>query len=292
MMIQDISPARFDNRFQTPAPQAEDCVLLYTKGGVLAAQTDGLRLPTVGALPPLPLRYAFSIDAQRFFLADDAPPVAPFADFSYVPSGVCRLAAPRTVAFACAVGESLHRWYAGTRFCGCCGAPMQDSETERARVCPRCGNTVYPKICPAVIVAITDGERLLLTKYAGRAFTRYALVAGFCEIGETVEQTVRREVYEETGLSVSALRFYKSQPWVYTDSLLCGFYAKLEGSDAPQLLDGELREATWFTRAEIPEDFSPISLTGEMITRFRDGFAPFSDAPAPNGGDCKSSRCM
>ncbi|MBQ1409866.1 MAG: NAD(+) diphosphatase [Oscillospiraceae bacterium] len=178
---------------------------------------------------------------------------------------------PKEAVFAAAVSESLHRWYGANRYCGRCGQPMQDSETERARVCPACGLTVYPKICPAVIVAVTDGDRLLLTKYQGRAFRRYALVAGFAEIGEPIEDTVRREVLEETGLRVKQIRFYKSQPWVFTDSLLLGFWCELDGSDAVTVQESELSEARWHHRDEIPEDYSGISLTGEMIDAFRQG---------------------
>ena len=193
--------------------------------------------------------------------------------FGFVASREFRAFSPKEAVFAAAVGESLHRWYGANRFCGRCGAPMADSETERARVCPACGLTVYPKICPAVIAAVTDGDRLLLTKYQGRAFKRFALVAGFNEIGESIEDTVRREVREETGLEVRNLRFYKSQPWVFTDSLLMGFWCELAGSDAITLQRSELSEAGWYRREEIPEDYSPISLTGEMIGLFRDGRA-------------------
>ena len=189
--------------------------------------------------------------------------------FAFVPSREFRGLGPKEAVFAAAVGESLHRWYGATRFCGRCGQPMADSDAERARVCPACGLTLYPKISPAVIVAVTDGDRLLLTKYRGRAFKRYALVAGFNEIGESIEDTVRREVFEETGVRVKNLRFYKSQPWVFTDSLLMGFTCELDGSDAITLQENELSEAGWYPRAGIPADYSPISLTGEMIDRFR-----------------------
>ena len=138
-------------------------------------------------------------------------------------------------------------------------------------VCPECGQTVYPKICPAVIAAVHDGDRLLLTRYRGRPFKKYALIAGFNEIGESIEQTVHREVMEEAGLRVKNLRFYKSQPWVFTDTLLMGFYAELDGSDQIRLQEDELAEAGWFLRDAIPEDHSNISLTGEMIEQFRQG---------------------
>ena len=143
-------------------------------------------------------------------------------------------------------------------------------------VCPACGNTVYPKICPAVIVAVCDGDRLLLTKYAGRNIKHYALVAGFAEIGESIENTVRREVMEEVGLELGELRFYKSQPWVFTDTLLMGFYARLSGSDQIRLQEDELSVGKWFHRSQLPEDHSGISLTGEMIETFRRGEDPFS----------------
>ena len=113
-----------------------------------------------------------------------------------------------------------------------------------------------------------------MTKYRGRAFKRYALVAGFNEIGEPIEDTVRREVFEETGLRVRNLRFYKSQPWVLTDSLLMGFYCDLDGSDAVTIQEDELSVAEWFPRQALPTDHSGISLTGEMIERFRTGEYP------------------
>ena len=275
-MFQDLDNIRYDNAFRQGQPTADSVALIRRGDGILADLTEGrLRLPRFGELPEplrsLPCRYAFSLGGASFFLADGEalPADAAGTGLRFVSSGDYRGLGPKEAVFAAAVSESLHRWYRANRFCGRCGRPMEDSETERARVCPGCGLTVYPKISPAVIVAVTDGERLLLTKYRGRAFKRYALVAGFHEIGETLEETVRREVFEETGLRVKNLRYYKSQPWVFTDSLLMGFYCELAGSDAVKLQEDELSVAEWFRRDEIPDDFNPISLTGEMIERFR-----------------------
>ena len=138
-------------------------------------------------------------------------------------------------------------------------------------LCPSCGQMEYPKICPAVIVAVLDGERILLTKYAGRSYTRYALIAGFAEIGETIEQTVHREVMEEVGLRVKNLRFYKSQPWSFSDTLLMGFYCDLDGEDRITLDQDELAVAEWFNRGQIPAPELDISLTSEMMMRFQNG---------------------
>ena len=136
--------------------------------------------------------------------------------------------------------------------------------------CASCGNTIYPRISPAAIIAVTDGDRLVLSKYAGRAYTRYALIAGFTEIGETAEQTVAREVMEEVGLKVKNIRYYKSQPWAFSGSLLLGFFAELDGEDESITLDtDELSEAGWFTKDEIELEDDNLSLTREMILKFK-----------------------
>ena len=163
-----------------------------------------------------------------------------------------RTVRPMAAAFAAITALQLHRWYKSRSFCGRCGAPTEPSRTERAMVCPKCGLIEYPKICPAVIVAVSDGERLLVSRYRDRPFRGWALIAGFVEIGETLEDTVRREVLEETGLRVKNLRYYKSQPWSFSDTLLAGFYCDLDGSDAIRIEEDELSEALWLPRGEIP----------------------------------------
>lgn len=182
-----------------------------------------------------------------------------------------RAVRPMAAAFAAITALQLHRWYKSRSFCGRCGAPTEPSCTERAMVCPKCGLIEYPKICPAVIVAVSDGERLLVSRYRDRPFRGWALIAGFVEIGETLEDTVRREVLEETGLRVKNLRYYKSQPWSFSDTLLAGFYCDLDGSDAIRIEEDELSEALWLPRGEIPPRGNDVSLTAEMMERFRLG---------------------
>jgi NAD+ diphosphatase len=277
-MIQDAAQGRFDNAYAPRAPK-EDDVLFSAKDDALLVgkHEDGtVRLPTFAELGQTEGQYLFSLDGRGCYLWEGEP-LAETDALSYVPSRTLRDAPPTGEVYACAVAESLVRWYRGNRFCGRCGAKRVKSETERALVCPDCGDTVYPKICPGVIVAVCDGDRIVLTKYAGRAFKRYALVGGYCEIGESVEDTVRREVFEELGLKVKNLRFYKSQPWVYTDTLLSGFFVDLDGSDVIRRQESELSEARWFSRSELPDDHSAISLTGEMIEVFRRGGPPAAE---------------
>ena len=118
---------------------------------------------------------------------------------------------------------------------------------------------------------MTDGDRLVLTKYAGRAYTRYALIAGFTEIGETLEQTVAREVMEEVGLKVKNIRYYKSQPWGVDGNILMGFYCDLDGDDTIHLDEKELSVGQWHHRNNLPAKDDGISLTREMIRIFEEG---------------------
>ena len=153
---------------------------------------------------------------------------------------------------------------------------MHAPGNERAMQCPSCGALSYPVICPSVIVAITDGDRLLLTKYAPShsSHRSYALVAGYTEVGETLEQTVHREVMEEVGLKVKNLRYYKSQPWSFSGTLLFGFFCDVDGDDTLTVDHEELSMAQWVERDKIPDQGNNISLTKEMMMLFRDGKEP------------------
>lgn len=271
-MIQEIAPHSFFGTYCPCAPQPDDLIMSFDQEKLLCSGVpDALSLPNWGALsmpPEAELHFAFRLDERAVFLTLTPPAVIP-AGFAMAPAASLRTALPRHMAWAVGVGGSLARWYRDTRFCGHCGSLMTDSSEERARCCSQCGRVVYPKISPAVIVAVADGDQLLLTRYANRPFKAYALVAGFNEIGESIEDTVRREVMEETGLQIGNLRFYRSQPWVFTDSLLMGFFAQLQGSREIRLQESELAEAAWFSRDELPTNHSEISLTGEMIELFR-----------------------
>ena len=151
---------------------------------------------------------------------------------------------------------------------------MVHSTEERMMQCPECGLMEYPKISPAVIIGLIHENKILMSKYAGRAYKNYALLAGFSEIGESVEETVHREVMEEVGLKVKNLRYYKSQPWSFSGSLLAGFYCDVDGDPSITLDREELSVAEWFDRDSLPETPNLISLTGEMIECFRQGKEP------------------
>lgn len=130
---------------------------------------------------------------------------------------------------------------------------------------------IFPKIAPAVIVGVINGNKILLTKYNGRVYKKYALIAGFTEIGETAEETVAREVMEEVGLKVKNIRYYKSQPWGTDCNLLLGFFCDLDGDDTITMDEKELSTAEWFERDEMPVDDDGFSLTREMMSIFKRG---------------------
>ena len=275
-MIQEIAPHRYDNHYEPLPPSPEDTVFLFAPPQMLAREGEGreIRFPRLKDFARLPgeLIYLFSIDGEKFFLAQpDGEWEAP--GFSLLHTGAIRGCTPPELSFAAATAMQLSRWYRDNRFCGRCGGEMARDTKERMLYCPRCKNTVYPKISPCIITGITDGDRILLTKYARSGYNHYALVAGFCEIGESFEETLRREVAEEVGLEVENIRYWASQPWSFSDSLLAGFFCDVRGSRTPRLVDGELKEASWFSRAEIPVSDDGVSLTRAMIEAFRQGKA-------------------
>lgn len=273
-MIQDIAPKKYDNHYEEQTPKPEDWLMVYREGKVLCHFEAGqIAYPRVGELCQRQeeLVYLFTISEERFFLLrGELEKELPGYDWESAP--VFRNALPRYLGFAGITGQQLYGWYGANRFCGRCGRSMSMDHEERMMRCEHCGNLVYPKICPGVIVAVTNGNRLLLTKYANRpGAVNYALVAGFTEIGETLEETVEREVMEEVGLRVKNIRYYKSQPWSFSSTLLCGFFCEVDGDTSITLDHRELAVGEWFEREDIPLEDDGVSLTREMIGRFKMG---------------------
>ena len=279
-MLQDLAPHRFDNSYHPDrSPSADSPILVFSGRKLLCRLTDGaLTLPTRAALADAAgtYRHLFRVDEEDFFLLDSPAEPSP-AGFGWENIALFRTAQPRRLAFAAVTGFHLASWYRENRFCGCCGTPMVHDETLRMVRCPACGQMVFPKIMPSVIVAVTRGDKLLLTRYNRPGAQRTALIAGFTEIGETAEETVVREVYEEVGLRVRNLRYYKSQPWgISAGGLLLGFWCEAEGDDEPRVDGEELAEAAWVSRDELRAQYvdNGVSLTNEMIVEFKLGRSP------------------
>jgi NAD+ diphosphatase len=158
-------------------------------------------------------------------------------------------------------------WSQKTRFCGQCGLRMRDKKDLLAKECPDCGNVCFPRISPAVIVLVERGERCLLACSPRFKDGFYSTLAGFAEPGETLEETVAREVREETGIEVRDIRYFGSQPWPFPDSLMIGFTAQYAGGEIR--VDGrEIQDAQWFSFDRLPKIPGRISIARSLIDWF------------------------
>jgi NAD+ diphosphatase len=273
-MINEIAPHIFNNEISKRDIRNED-ILLYFKGGqvLLKGKGEKLEFPKASDIKELKYvnkktEYLFSIDEIGFFLLREEK-IEENENLNFYDTQIFRTFMPEWMAFAGITGNQIYRWLENNKYCGRCGSEMTKSENERAMVCGECGKIVYPTISPAVTVAITNGDKILLARNAQGKFRRFALVAGFVEIGESFEETVKREVMEEVGLKVKNIRYYKSQPWAFSDTEMIGFFVDLDGDDKVTVQESEIAEARWFSRDELKDDLSQISLSYEMIETFR-----------------------
>jgi len=155
-------------------------------------------------------------------------------------------------------------WDRTHQFCGRCGTPTVPRTDERARVCPSCRLTAYPRISPAIMVLITRGREILLGRKATFPQGRYSALAGFVEAGESLEQTVARESFEEVGVQVKNIRYFGSQSWPFPNSLMIAFTAEHAGGDIRP--DGvEIEDARWFSPEALPRLPDGISISRWMI---------------------------
>ncbi|MER3435547.1 MAG: NAD(+) diphosphatase [Leptolyngbya sp. ERB_1_1] len=158
-------------------------------------------------------------------------------------------------------------WDQTHQFCGRCATPMTQLPTERAKRCPACGLVNYPRLSPAVIVLIVRGDDLLLARAPHFPAEMYGLIAGFVEPGESLEDTIHREVYEEVGITIKNLRYFGSQPWPFPNSLMLGFTA--EHATGEIAIDAkEIESAAWFSKYKLPKIPPSISIARKLIDWF------------------------
>jgi len=155
-------------------------------------------------------------------------------------------------------------WASTHRFCGRCATPTVPSKTERCVVCPSCRLTSYPRISPAIIVLVRRGEEALLARNARFPMAFYSTLAGFSEVGESLEETLAREVREEAGVEVTNIRYFGSQPWPFPNSLMVGFFADWAGGDI-RADETEILDAGWFRAAALPLIPPRISIARRLI---------------------------
>ena len=263
-MIQDIYPHVYKNAFEPGVKPSNDDIIFSFEEDQVLMKDEHQFYHYYEISKESNCYYLFSIDDTKFFLADLTS-----LNHIKVSFRTMRTFENQMLGFAAITAWHLYRWIQDNKYCG---HPMDFDQKERAMRCPHCSNIVYPKISPAVIVGVTnDKGQILVTKYAHGHYQSYALVAGYYEIGETIEETVKREVKEETGLDVTDIQYYKSQPWSFSSSLLFGFWCKAHGDQPIQMDESELRVARWADRDEEINTLDNASLTSEMIQYFKQG---------------------
>ncbi|ADK15013.1 MULTISPECIES: NAD(+) diphosphatase [Clostridium] len=158
-------------------------------------------------------------------------------------------------------------WDKTHRFCGKCGSKTENKKDEMAKICPNCNHIMYPVICPAIIVAVTKGDKILLAHNNGFKDNMYGLIAGFVEAGEDLNSAVKREVFEEVGIKVKNIEYYRSSPWPFPNSLMIGFFAEYE-SDQIKVDGSEIKQADWFTKDNFPNIPKKFTIARSLINEF------------------------
>ncbi len=209
-----------------------------------------------------------AVFAVRIDGAVDAPfsDVGEFHDLRYLGSVL-----PVEEANLLAHARALVLWHGLQKHCGVCGAPSRAQSGGNTRICSSadCGIQHFPRVDPAIIVLVAQGDRCLLGRQTGWPEGRYSTIAGFVEPGESLEDAVRREVAEETDIVVGEVRYHSSQPWPFPSSLMLGFNAVAHTTEI-ELVDGELEDAQWFTRKELRSGFPKLPYRLSIARRLVD----------------------
>lgn len=238
---------------------------------VLEKTADGYRIPTE---PPTEIKEwttVMNVDGHRAYRIDSPLTPEPSSPLSPLTSHLYEMSPLRQSFFKLSREDYLlagkcHEllyWDQNTKYCGVCGSPMR-FDTDISKKCTQCGKEVWPQLATAVIVRIRRGDEILLVHARNFRGDHYGLVAGFVETGETLEEAVHREVMEETGLHITNLRYFGSQPWPYPCGLMVGFTADYD-SGKIHLQRAELTKGAWFDRDHLPEIPDKMSIARHLI---------------------------
>jgi NAD+ diphosphatase len=207
------------------------------------------------------------------FSAGEAAPFAELGEFQDL--RFLGRALPPDEANLMAHARALVLWHASQVYCGVCGSLARPDAAGNSRLCtnPVCGREIYPRVDPAIIVLVANGEHCLLGRQRSWPEGRYSTIAGFAEPGESLEDAVQREVFEETNIHVGNVTYHSSQPWPFPSALMLGFTAEATSADIV-LNDGELEDARWFSREDLRSGFprlpSRISIARRLVDHWID----------------------
>lgn len=264
------------NRELAPScpPRPTDAVI-HVRGNMPLVRSDTSALPTFGDQFPFvsasdEMLFIGSIGETQLFASRVSESIEPLDGWCF--TSLRSLFDIVDDDLAAAIGTALHllEWHANSRFCGRCGTETAMKEDERAKVCPECGLLIFPRISPAIIVAVLNHGKILLGHNKRHTKAMYSLVAGFVEAGESLEQAVRREIGEEVSIEVDNIQYWGSQPWPFPDSLMLGFTAEYKSGKIK--VDGEeLVDAGWFSPDSMPLIPPCGSISRKIIDWFTQG---------------------
>jgi len=252
-----------------PQPHSDPHTFIFRDGGLLVRETD-LALP---ADPAAALTHFDPASLHAVGLLEDRYCHAGWVDGEVEPATGYAFKGLRTLFGAiddkllavAARAFQIVEWARTHRYCGACGTPTEALPGERCMRCPACGQVAYPRISPAMMVLVRDGDKVLLARHTGPRATRFSPLAGFLEPGESIEEAVHREVFEEVGLKVKNLKYFGSQSWPFPHSLMIAFTAEYAGGEI-RLQEEEIEEARWFgPDDEMPPYAKGISIAGDLI---------------------------
>jgi NAD+ diphosphatase len=244
-------------------------VVLLKDNKFLALENDGqLTLPNINInkLMEKPIRrhYLYQVDGRSYYTAELPPD-------TIIPEGLTfyslrRLVGqiPESMFFLIGKAYQIMYWDRTHQYCGSCGTMTEVKSDETAKICPSCGFISYPRISPAIIVAISRGKEILLARGSRFQSNFYSVLAGFVDPGETFEECVRREVAEEVGLKVKNIKYFGSQPWPFPDSLMVGFTAEYESGEI-KIDKKEILDAAWFSPDRLPVIPGSGSIARQLI---------------------------
>ena len=262
-------PAAYAAAVQPPAEPPERALwFVFCRSRLLVADAP-TAIPhcnhpkTLGMIPAR-TQYLGVLAGQHCFAAEIEEPAA--APAGWVWQGLRGLFGVLDDAHFALAGRALQivEWDRTHRYCGACGGPTTVRTTERSRECPDCGLVVYPRLAPAVMGLVRRGRELLLARSPRFPRGMYSALAGFVEPGETLEQCLQREVYEEVGVRMRNARYFASQPWPFPHSLLIAFFADYESGEL-RADAAEIEDAQWFDIANLPQLPARISIARRLI---------------------------
>ncbi len=246
---------------------------IFRRDAILVRQTtntielpQGIRLRDFG-LTAIRTQYLGTLDGTPCYTAEIAPDDTEPDGLTFTGLRELFYGLPEDLYRLAGRAFLIMDWDRAHQFCGRCGHPTEQVAAERAKRCPRCELTTYPRISPAMITAVVKDRQILLARSSRMPTGMHSVLAGFVEAGETFEECVQREVMEEVGLEVTDIRYFGSQPWPFPNSLMVAFTAKYAGGDI-RIDPSEIVSADWYAADNLPTIPGPFSVARRLIDWF------------------------